>query len=291
MALEIKTIRCKNCGAQIFYDASKQVLKCEFCGSEYLPHEEKPLTEELKADKILTFKIEESSAIKIFEKWITRGFWQPKDLAREFRRTGAKGIYIPCWHFSFSVNTYWYGQERREKKGEGKIVGGKREAVTVEEWIPRSGSRTESYSLFVPASGGLSMEEVNQLAQFPLEESAPFSSEYFLGKQGEIPVLSRDSAWEKAKEEAISDEKSYAESQVDRLEKFDINFSEPASTLIYVPIWVFGYKYHGKYYRTVINGRTGEIYGKKPISKLKVAIAILIPAVVVGVVVLLTHLF
>ena len=38
------------------------------------------------------------------------------------------------------------------------------------------------------------------------------------------------------------------------------------------PVWIYNYKYGGKEYKFFVNGQTGKVIGKTPVSKLKVLI-------------------
>ena len=42
------------------------------------------------------------------------------------------------------------------------------------------------------------------------------------------------------------------------------------------------YKYQGKTYRYVVNGRTGQVYGERPWSWIKIAFAVLVAAAIAG---------
>jgi hypothetical protein len=52
---------------------------------------------------------------------------------------------------------------------------------------------------------------------------------------------------------------------------------------VLLPIWVAAYRYGGRSYRFVVNGQTGEVDGERPYSKFKIAFAILLGAILVGV--------
>ena len=45
---------------------------------------------------------------------------------------------------------------------------------------------------------------------------------------------------------------------------------------ILLPVWLAAYKYRGKSYRFVVNGRTGRVQGERPYSAWKIAFAVLI---------------
>ena len=51
---------------------------------------------------------------------------------------------------------------------------------------------------------------------------------------------------------------------------------------VLLPIWLAAYKYRGKTYRFVVNGRTGSVQGERPISMIKVAFAVVIGALIAG---------
>lgn len=52
---------------------------------------------------------------------------------------------------------------------------------------------------------------------------------------------------------------------------------------ILLPVWLAAYKYRGKTYRFVVNGRTGKVQGERPWSAIKIAIAVAIVVAVAGV--------
>jgi hypothetical protein len=57
---------------------------------------------------------------------------------------------------------------------------------------------------------------------------------------------------------------------------------------VLLPVWLAAYKYRGKTYRFVVNGRNGKVQGERPYSAIKIAIAVvfgLIVAAAVGYVV------
>jgi len=49
-----------------------------------------------------------------------------------------------------------------------------------------------------------------------------------------------------------------------------------------LPVWLAAYKYRGKTYRFVVNGRTGRVQGERPWSLWKIAVAVLLATTVAG---------
>ena len=58
---------------------------------------------------------------------------------------------------------------------------------------------------------------------------------------------------------------------------------------ILVPVWVLSYNYGSKSFQIVINGYTGAIAGKYPLSWIKIMLAILAVLIVVGIFVALQN--
>jgi hypothetical protein len=50
-------------------------------------------------------------------------------------------------------------------------------------------------------------------------------------------------------------------------------------------VWLAAYRYRGKVYQILINGQTGEVEGARPYSWLKITLAALAAAIVIGVVI------
>jgi ATP-dependent Zn protease len=54
-----------------------------------------------------------------------------------------------------------------------------------------------------------------------------------------------------------------------------------------LPVWMASYRYNNKVYRFMINGQTGEVQGQKPISWIKVTIAVVIALIIIGIIIFL----
>jgi hypothetical protein len=290
--MELKTYECENCGAEVFFDPNLQVMKCDFCGSTFVP--EDVGTTDVSIDEetyIIPFQVEEGEVSKIFQEWIKKGWFKPGDLASTYQRDSFRGIYIPNWYFHFNASVHWSGEKDIRKSRSVTSADGSKRTEHYTETEHRSGSFDDMIELFIPSSRGLSVDEINELAPFPIESSIPFGPEKLTGKQAEKPNLDKDLAWSKAKEKANDIIRDKVQSEVTRINHLDVNLGEPTHRLVYVPTWLFGYKYKGKYYKVMVNGQTGEIQGKKPVSWLKVVIAGGIVILGIILIVLLFNLF
>ena len=49
---------------------------------------------------------------------------------------------------------------------------------------------------------------------------------------------------------------------------------------ILLPVWVAAYKYRGRTFRFVVNGRTGRVQGERPYSAWKITFAVLVGLII-----------
>ena len=53
-------------------------------------------------------------------------------------------------------------------------------------------------------------------------------------------------------------------------------FSDVNSDLILLPVYLLSYRYGEKVFRFLLNGQTGKTYGDKPLSQIRIGIAVAI---------------
>lgn len=73
--------------------------------------------------------------------------------------------------------------------------------------------------------------------------------------------------------------------------RYDHRFSDVRFKHILLPVWLSSYTYRGKIYRFMVNGETGRVAGKAPVSPLKVLLACLLAAGAVALIALLVYFY
>ena len=61
-----------------------------------------------------------------------------------------------------------------------------------------------------------------------------------------------------------------------RIRDIDTKVSDVTFKHILLPVWLAAYKYRGRTFRFVVNGRTGRVQGERPYSAIKIAIAVVL---------------
>ena len=67
------------------------------------------------------------------------------------------------------------------------------------------------------------------------------------------------------------------------------SYSNQTYKHILLPLWLCTYAYKNKTYHFLVNGQTGKIHGKKPVSAWKVVLAVLAAILVIILIVMMTQ--
>lgn len=275
---EKKTVICKNCSAETIYDALDVASECPYCGSNQVM--EAQAKDTLAPNGVVPFQISSDVASDNFKKWIGKKFFCPK-LAKESARPDSfKGIYLPYWTFDAQTNTHYrasYGKDRRVKDREGN--------VKIEtDWYSTRGTYNEFIDdQLVLASTRHNTGMLKGVEPFNTADNKTYKPEFVAGFLAERYSIGLKDGWELAKK-AIHSRLSSAitkkirhEKNADHVRNLRLSTSYTNITYKYLmlPIWVSSFQYNGKVYQFMVNGQTGKVTGKTPISIWKVIFTIL----------------
>lgn len=256
---------CDGCGASMSYDASVGALRCPFCGSEKL--KTKPPAKTLQPDTVLPFTVEKQQAEELLRIWLGQGFWRPARVVTESVITKMVPVYAPYWDFSAKTYTHWTADVAKE----GFVGRG--------DWQPVTGSHQGTYrGLLVGASGVLTQQETAELCPFDVSASVPVKKVDFRGVTVEQFSVSRKYARPLARQGIEDQERNscagtYLRRRFRNL-RVSVRIADMSSQPILLPVWVIAYRYHGRPYRSLINGQTGQITGGVPFSTAKLVMIV-----------------
>ena len=291
-------VKCRNCGAQVAFDASKQLARCAFCGSEYAlkaSAENGAAHLNIQESYIVPLVIDHQKANAIFLKWIAKGFWKPTDLSQRFNKVGSDMVYVPFWVLNASVFTNWNGSYsqthyrtvtktrqvfRNNRTYDEQYVDN--EPYTV--WYPQNGEHAGNYWDFICATDALNQGETDKLG-FDGKDFKPLRNEYLHGWQSAQPSVTEQQGIARAEQRMIQWEGAECRKLTERLENWVCRFTFHKSSIVYMPVWTFAYTYNKKSYRAIINGKTGRIFGKKPLSAIKIGIASIIGLAILAIII------
>lgn len=297
---DIKVVDCKNCGSQTVLDAAVTADKCPFCTA--------PLVLNLQAGKeyvpphyILPFEVTQKQGAEFFQKWLKGLWWSPSDLAQKAGGSTStlNGVYLPYWAYDTDTVTdytgergdYYYTTETYTETVDGKSQTRTRQ-VRHTSWSYASGTVECSFrDLLVAASKSLPEKTLNKLTPWKLHMLARFDERYTSGFRSETYQLSPELALEKAKAQTVSEIDSAIRNDIggdeQRVDNTDTDYQNKAIKYIMLPVWVSAYNYNNKVYQFTVNASTGEVIGERPLSAIKIVLAVLLALALIAVAVFL----
>ncbi len=271
---ESSLVRCENCGAKEVVSDKTISHNCSFCGSNKIV-EAKDLPG-LKPDAVLPFSITSKVAEQSYKKWIKGKMFAPNDLKKKAKLNSFNGVYTPSWSFDTNVHTDYKGtleKDENYRDSQGRIH-------TRTKVKRVKGSRDDKYIDYL-MSVGQKIDRVtfNKIQPFNLKDLKVYSHEYLAGFVSNHYDITAKESWKSAKRYMTDDIKRkivrYHHADRERHLELSQDFKDIKYSYFLLPVWVASYNYKEKLYNFFVNGTTGEVSGKTPVSPIKVALAII----------------
>jgi hypothetical protein len=280
---ETRVSKCPNCAAEVEFDAGVHAAECPFCATPVVT--DTGPNRHIKPKGLLPFSLDEKDVRSAMTNWLGKLWFAPNGL-QDYARKGRKmtGIYVPYWTFDADTKSSYRGEHGTVYYETRRVVrNGKSETVRVAKvrWRPASGRVARFFDdVLVLASHSLPKKYTDALEPWDLSELEPYHPEYLAGFRAEAYSVELDDGYDEAR--------TYMDRIIMRDVKFDIGgdrqrvhnietqISDVTFKHILLPVWLAAYKYRGKSYRFVVNGRTGAVQGERPWSGWKIAFAVIL---------------
>lgn len=286
--IKVDTINCSNCGAHTTIDEKHETTHCPYCSQPVLTSDARS-EDIIRPKSLLPFAFDKNEAIKKVRKWLHKSWFIPNDVKKatlNFKQF--KALYLPYWTFDSQTHSYYVGQRGDayyENKSVTRIVDGKSQVQNQQvrkiRWTNVSGQLDEFFDdILVPASNSVPKKYARSLTNWDLKNLTNFDSSYLSGFVTEVYQVGLEDGFAIGKKEMERRIRSSVKRQIggdeQRILSVESEFNEIKFKHILLPLYISAYKYKGKVYQAIINGRTGDIKGERPISWIKVAIVIAI---------------
>lgn len=270
--VEKKTVICKSCGGESIYDALEIASVCPFCGSNQVMEAFDQNT--MAPGGVVPFSVTDKQASDLFQSWIKKKWFCPKMAKESAKAKNFKGIYLPYWTFDAKTYSEYVGEYGIDKKREDRIVT---------NWYAVRGNSTLVFDdELVCATTRHSQSMLQGIEPYRTAENKTYKPEYVAGFVAERYSIGIKDAWEMAKQSIKLRIRSTIESGIKRQYRADrvrnLRITTKYSNLTYkyllLPVWISSYKYNDKVYQFMVNGQTGKVSGKIPISVPKVILTV-----------------
>ena len=283
--------KCGQCAYEFSLPAGRHAGACPSCGS---PSVADPAGfRAIAPDGVLPFVIAEPDGRRLVRQWLAGLWFAPSRLAKEARTGGRlEGLYVPHWTFDAESRSWYRGRRGDvyyETRWVERVVDGRRvrQAVQVPKirWTPVEGRLTRDFDdLLVVAGDELPERLVERLEPWDLHGLKGYGPDYLAGFASELYKRSVADAHEAAKAQMRAvieqDAKIAIGGDQQVVERLDIALSNETYKLVLLPVWVARFRFMGKDYRVLVNGRTGEVHGERPWSLWKILGAVLLAVLV-----------
>lgn len=284
---ETRVTTCPNCAAQIEFDPDVHATECPFCATPVVT--DTGTHRHIKPRGLLPFSLDESAAREAMNGWLGKLWFAPNGL-QDYARKGRKmqGIYVPYWTFDANTTSDYSGA-RGTVYYETQTVhrDGKTQQVQVQKvrWTPTSGRVSRFFDdVLVLASKALPKRFTDALEPWDLTAMEPYRPEFLAGFRAEGYQVDLDEGFVEARQkmdrQIERDVKFDIGGDRQRINRIDTDVRDITFKHVLLPVWLAAYKYRGKSYRFVVNGRTGRVQGERPWSAWKIAFAVILGLIV-----------
>ncbi|KOR76630.1 TFIIB-type zinc ribbon-containing protein [Paenibacillus solani] len=267
---EVKEYHCTSCGAVLVTEPETSATTCSFCGSAVVLSDR--LSGELAPAMVIPFSITKEEAIQAFKKWCRNGLLTPSDFMTADRIKGITGMYVPFWLYDL--------HNRVEVHGHGTKVStytrGDYEYTETQHFDIYRKIRLNYVKVPIDASEKMNDEVMDKLEPFPYQQLKDFKTPYLAGYIAEKYSYNDEQLYPRAKDKIQSFIDSYISSAVSGYTTVNFTHKQIDTTLkqadyVLLPVWMVHYDYNKMEHTFAMNGQTGKVVGKPPISKAKVA--------------------
>lgn len=277
-----KVVICKNCAAETLYDALETAGVCPYCGSNQVMEANDEDT--LAPGGICPFAVDAKRAEENFRAWLKRRWFCPSRVKKDAGRVALYGIYLPYWTFDTQTESNYtarYGIRHTRTVGSGK----NRRTETYVRWYRTSGYHSEFFNDFLTkGTTRHSAALLSKIEPFDTESSVVYKPEYLSGFAAERYSVGLEDAWSSARNgisgalnQSISSEirrRHHADHVADL--RVHTHYRDIAYKYLMLPVWTSHFSYRNKAFHFMVNGQTGKVGGKTPLSPWRVLLAVLL---------------
>lgn len=284
----VSVVQCQSCGGEVYFNKDETASICPMCGSNHVKvtgHDTG-----IPPEGVIPFRVDRYEAQKKFSLWIKKRWFAPNLLKKAYVDGVLTGMYVPFWTYdAYATGSYrgrgGYSRTRKNAKGETQHYI---------EWHPVSGVVQDSFDdIQICATLHQTRKLIQKILPYnTVYNTVPFTPVYLAGYKAERYSINAAEGFTEAKQIINNHLDSLAHSDI-RAKGYQhadvnyINYTYRNVTYkhLLLPMWTAQYGYRGQSYSYVINGESGKVTGKYPLSFVKIALCIAtIAAIVLGLV-------
>lgn len=262
--------KCNSCGAEIICDHNTAASFCYYCHNPVTLQGR--LSGSYRPDRLIPFKLNRDLAISAFKNYCSKKWFLPSGFRSESQLEKITGLYVPFWLADCDVDA--------KLVAEGRIVSRYETPHEIVEHIRifdlERAARMQY--LGVPADASQKLEDrlMDAIEPFDYSELIDFDMKYLSGFYCDKYDVSKEDVLPRIKNRISKDAEHMLLSSISgyssvTAKRSELNVLSTKWHYMLLPVWFMTYKHNGKTYSYALNGQTGKIAGKYPVSVPKAA--------------------
>lgn len=260
---------CANCGGELHINDFTSASQCPYCGN-YIIFDER-VEGEYTPHLILPFNFDKEMIKKLLREKFKSCVFAPSDFLSDAKLDSMTGMYVPFWMYDYHAESSYDGQGTKVRTW---VSGNKQYTETSVYHVVRE-METEFDKIPVDASDAMPDSTMDLMEPYDYKALEQFRVEYMSGFFAE--KYNQDASYMeyRAQTKAVKDAEELLNKTLTgftalRPVRNGTNVFRKEVNYSLLPVWIYNYKYKGTDFRFHVNGQTGKIVGKTPLSKGKV---------------------
>lgn len=283
-------LECETCGASLRVEADQRTAVCPYCASPSVV-ERPPSNDRPAPHFVLGFTMTRESAQGAVKAWLGKRSLFVQSSVKRGTIDAIRGVYTPAYLYSAMAQSRYAAQigEDYQETETYTTTDDKGNSVTRTRVVTRTEHRhlegqhaTYVMDVLVVASRAVQNVELEALEPFDLRTMRRYTPAVLSGWVAEEPTMAQAECYALARREALEkigrDLSGFMPGDSHHGLTHETRLDHETLELLYVPLWVLAIRHDPREppFRVLINGQTGAIHGKAPLSWVKIVLAVLL---------------
>lgn len=262
---KMREYSCPSCGASLICEETTAATSCPYCDNPTVI--EKQFAGNLKPDYVIPFKLTKKDAIEALKKFYNGKKLLPKAFSNENHLEETKGIYVPFWFFNgTTIGNATFKTTKRSSTRRGNT-----ETITTYHYSCYREGTLDFKMVPVDASKKMPNDMMDSLEPFNYKELKEFSTAYLPGYLADKYDDTVENCFPRANTRCAQTLLSDFRASVNGYNTVSLihkNIKLKSGKVNYglVPVYLLYTKWHDEKYLFAVNGQTGKVVGKLPMS-------------------------
>ncbi|MBQ8341774.1 MAG: TFIIB-type zinc ribbon-containing protein [Clostridia bacterium] len=267
----MREYHCGSCGADITCDQNTAATQCPYCHNPVILGGR--LSGQMRPHKVIPFRFDKEGAKTEFLKFAKKKWFVPRDFKSNAQLERITGIYYPFWCTDADTTASMNARATRVRSWR---MGDYRYTETSKFVVYRKGN-IHFEDIVTPAITEEDRDMLDGILPYPSDSLEDFSMTYLSGFLAKKRDIDKEAVREAVRQRMVQYSQTLLRNTI-----HGYTTVTPAKTQLtarsahwdytLMPIWLLNYCRRGKTYTYAMNGYTGKVYGRVPVSGGKLAL-------------------